>query len=43
MIADDHMPQNSNTDATADEAALAQVLESYLAQLEAGVPAIPPG
>ena len=43
MSAEAHLPLDGNTDANAEEAVLAQVLESYLAQLEAGAPADPDG
>jgi hypothetical protein len=41
MSAEAPLPLDGNTGATAEEAALAQVLESYLAQLEAGAAAEP--
>ncbi|HZW34489.1 MAG TPA: hypothetical protein VFF52_27440 [Isosphaeraceae bacterium] len=41
MSAEAPSPLDGNTGATAEEAALAEVLESYLAQLEAGAPADP--
>jgi serine/threonine-protein kinase len=41
MSADAPFPVDGDTGATAEEAALAQVLESYFAQLEAGAPADP--
>ncbi|MGO9467716.1 MAG: hypothetical protein ACLQVF_26570, partial [Isosphaeraceae bacterium] len=41
MGAEGHLPREGDTGGTTEEAELAQVLESYLAQLEAGRPADP--
>ncbi len=43
MSADAPLPLDGSTSTTAEEAELAQVLESYLARLEAGAPADPDG
>jgi len=43
MSAEGPLPRNGDTGATTEEVELAQVLESYLAQLEAGWPADPDG
>jgi hypothetical protein len=43
MSAEGSLPLDGNTGASAEEAALAEVLESYLAQLEAGAPPTPSG
>jgi len=43
MSAEGPLPRNGDTGATTEEVELAQVLESYLAQLEAGRPADPDG
>ncbi len=43
MSAEGSLPRDGDTGTTAEEVELAQVLESYLAQLEAGRPADPEG